>query len=106
MNFIEQETTPLLTDKAFELLSSSVPSKLLTNNKDIDHNDSKNSTNDSIKLATRNKTSAGWILLDECGQPLDLSGSNSWSKRLGEVIIFHYYYYYYHFLFFFAGGYL
>jgi NAD(P)-dependent dehydrogenase (short-subunit alcohol dehydrogenase family) len=38
------------------------------------------------ELIRRSKDEAGhWITLDGSGQPLDLSGVNSWSKRLGEI---------------------
>lgn len=30
-------------------------------------------------------SNGGWLVYDESGQPLDLSGVNSWSKRLAEV---------------------
>lgn len=30
-------------------------------------------------------SNGGLIAMDESGQPLDLSGVNSWSRRIGEV---------------------
>jgi len=98
MDFIEQQTIALLSDDAKKLLSpTTLSNKLLTNddinnNDDNDDNDDNDIHNDNDinndKLISRNATRNGLILLDEVGQPLDQSGSNSWSKRLGEIDTF------------------
>ena len=73
---MEVESLPLLTFTALSLITNGIPvgsESTLTEN---DH-DSGIPVSDSGSRRT--------VVLDESGQPLDLSGVNSWSRRLVDV---------------------
>ena len=75
MRQMEQQALPLLTTSAFSLINNG---NQISNNqpwKDDVENQSSASRSDGNKR----------VFLDESGQPLDLSGVNSWSRRLADV---------------------
>lgn len=100
MNVLEVSAYKMLPENAKKLLKS----KWMTQSTHFNAHSLETPLNDVVtiedKLTTSSDTSAldfpsarrvydpnngGWLTFDESGQPLDLSGVNSWSKRLAEV---------------------
>jgi NAD(P)-dependent dehydrogenase (short-subunit alcohol dehydrogenase family) len=89
MNALESDSFPL-TLTSSETLARITDGIVQASNMDLPPAGSNTVTSVMSKYGTevirRSKDDSGnWITLDGSGQPLDLSGVNSWSKRLGEI---------------------